>query len=126
MSTMVKTVDASAQQALAETITLTPSAIARVHVMLKERGAGIGLRLGVKKSGCSGYKYVLDFVDVALPNDHIFRFDGNCVVYVRGEDFTLLKGTRMDYVKRGLNAVFEYYNPNQESSCGCGESFSVK
>lgn len=122
---MIKTVDPSQLKKLAEGITLTPAAQARVQFLLKERGYGQGIRLGVKKSGCNGYKYVVAFVDEPLANDHQFPVNEALKVYVGEKDFTLLKGTRMDYVKRGLNSAFEYYNPNQQSSCGCGESFSV-
>lgn len=108
-----------------EAIILTPAAIARVQAEIKKRGEGIGLRLGAKKSGCSGYKYTLDYVETSDPDDKKFPIDENLAVYVAAEHFPLVKGTRIDYVQKGLNASFEYSNPNQKNTCGCGESFGI-
>lgn len=108
-----------------EGIILTPSAIARVQAVIKKRGAGIGIRLGAKKSGCSGYKYVLDYVEASNTDDHKFPIDETLAVYVDPESFKVIKGTRIDYVKRGLNEAFEFSNPRNKNTCGCGESFGV-
>ena len=105
-------------------ITLTEKAAQRVKAFLDNRGKGIGLRLGVKTSGCSGLAYVLEFVDEPDPNDQ--RFESNGVsVFVDPKSLVYLNGIELDYVKEGLNEGFKYNNPNVKESCGCGESFHV-
>lgn len=105
-------------------ITLTPTAATRVQKFLSSRGKGIGLRLGVKTSGCSGMAYTLEFVDEALPEDLIFDSNG-VKVLVDPTSLVYLDGTEVDYAKEGLNEGFKFSNPNAQASCGCGESFSV-
>ncbi|OOR98741.1 iron-sulfur cluster assembly protein IscA [Haemophilus paracuniculus] len=105
-------------------ITLTETAANRVKTFLDNRGKGIGLRLGVKTSGCSGLAYVLEFVDVLNEDDQVFEQHGVKVI-VDEKSLVYLAGTQLDYVKEGLNEGFKYSNPNVKNECGCGESFNV-
>ena len=89
-----------------------------------KRGKGIGIRLGVKTSGCSGMAYVLEYVDQLEEEDSVFEFDGVKVV-VDPKSLVYLDGTELDFVKEGLNEGFQFNNPNVASECGCGESFNV-
>jgi iron-sulfur cluster assembly protein len=105
-------------------VTLTEVAASRVQKFLASRGKGIGLRLGVKTSGCSGMAYALEFVDEAAPEDTIFESYG-VKVLVDPKSLVYLDGTELDYTKEGLNEGFKFNNPNIKAQCGCGESFSV-
>lgn len=105
-------------------ITLTDSAIERVRTFLTNRGKGIGLRLGVKTSGCSGLAYVLEFVDELNEDDQVFEQNGVKVI-VDSKSLVYLDGTELDFVKEGLNEGFKFANPNVKDQCGCGESFNV-
>ena len=105
-------------------ITLTEKAAQRVKAFLDNRGKGIGLRLGVKTSGCSGLAYVLEFVDVLNSEDQVFEQPGVNII-VDPKSLVYLNGIELDYVKEGLNEGFKYNNPNVKESCGCGESFHV-
>lgn len=106
-------------------VTLTPAAAERVKTMLAKRGKGIGMRLGVKKSGCAGYSYVVDFADEVGENDVVFESHGAKVIVDR-DALKFVDGMTLDYVKESLlNEGFEFHNPNIKDSCGCGESFSV-
>lgn len=105
-------------------ITLTETAANRVRTFLENRGKGIGLRLGVKTSGCSGLAYVLEFVDVLNEDDQVFEQHGVKVI-IDEKSLVYLAGTELDYVKEGLNEGFKYSNPNVKNECGCGESFNV-
>lgn len=105
-------------------ITLTESAVERVRDMVNKRGSGLGLRIGVTESGCSGYSYALDFAETAEDSDVVIEQDGINVV-IAGSNLSLLDGMELDYVAQGLNQSFKFTNPNVVSSCGCGESFSV-
>jgi iron-sulfur cluster assembly protein len=105
-------------------ITLTETAAERVRVFLANRGKGIGVRLGVKTSGCSGMAYVIEFVDELDENDEVFEDHGVKLVVDR-KSLVYLDGTEVDYGKEGLNEGFRFNNPNAKASCGCGESFSV-
>ncbi|MGB4498488.1 MAG: iron-sulfur cluster assembly accessory protein [Methylococcaceae bacterium] len=105
-------------------VTLTESAAQQIQRQLTKRGNGLGLRLAVKKSGCSGYAYVLDYVDTLAENDEVFeKFDVK--VIVKKEDLDVLNGIEIDYRRDGLNAAFKFNNPNVKGMCGCGESFAV-
>lgn len=105
-------------------ISVTENAAQQIQRQLTKRGSGLGLRLGVKKSGCSGYAYVLDYVDEVAANDQIFEnFDVKIIV--NHDDLSLLNGIEIDYKKEGLNAAFKFNNPNVKGMCGCGESFAV-
>jgi iron-sulfur cluster assembly protein len=105
-------------------ITLTDAAAQRVRTFLDNRGKGIGLRLGVKTTGCSGLAYVLEFVDELQEGDEVFSEHGVNVI-VDAKSLVYLDGTELDFVKKGLNEGFEFKNPNQKDECGCGESFTV-
>ncbi|WP_416234631.1 HesB/IscA family protein [Methylophaga sp. OBS4] len=105
-------------------ITLTESAINRVRDMMTKRESGIGLRIGVVKSGCSGYSYALDYADELAANDVVIEQDDVKVV-IDEEALPILDGMELDFVKEGLNQSFKFRNPNVVSECGCGESFSV-
>ncbi|PHM46246.1 iron-sulfur cluster assembly protein IscA [Xenorhabdus mauleonii] len=105
-------------------ISLTESAAQRILTFLDNRGKGIGLRLGVRTSGCSGMAYVLEFVDAVNEEDQVFE-DKGVKVIVDGKSILYLDGTELDFVKEGLNEGFKFNNPNVSSECGCGESFNV-
>ncbi|EGA68232.1 HesB family protein [Vibrio sinaloensis DSM 21326] len=105
-------------------ITMTETAASRVRTFLENRGKGIGLRLGVKTTGCSGMAYVLEFVDELNEEDSVFEHAGVKVI-IDQKSLVYLDGTELDYVKEGLNEGFEFNNPNAKSECGCGESFNV-
>jgi len=105
-------------------ISLTESAADRVKTFLTNRGKGLGLRLGVKTTGCSGLAYVLEFVDELQEGDEVFE-DKDVKVIVDAKSLVYLDGTQLDFVKNGLNEGFEFRNPNQKDECGCGESFTV-
>ncbi len=105
-------------------ITLTESAAVRVRAFMDSRGKGIGLRLGVRTTGCSGMAYVLEFVDDLGEDDQVFEDQGVKVI-VDPKSLVYLDGTQLDYVKQGLNEGFEFNNPNVKGECGCGESFNV-
>jgi iron-sulfur cluster assembly protein len=105
-------------------ISLTESAASRVRNYLEARGGGIGLRLGVTKTGCSGYSYVINYAEGITDDDVIFEDKGVKVV-VDAEALPLIDGTEVDFVKSGLNEAFSFRNPNVTGECGCGESFNV-
>lgn len=105
-------------------VTLTEVAARHVQDYLARRGQGIGIRLAVKTTGCSGLSYVFEPVDTADPDDLVFDTRG-IKVYVDPKSLVYVDGTEMDYVKQGLNQGFECRNPNARSECGCGESFTV-
>lgn len=105
-------------------ISLTENAAARVRSFLAERGRGVGLRIGVKRTGCSGYAYVLDYADSIASDDVVFDQEGVKVV-VDPKSLGLIDGTEVDFVKEGLNEAFKFRNPNVKGECGCGESFNV-
>ena len=105
-------------------LSLTPAAADRVRTFLGRRGHGLGLRVGVKKTGCSGFAYVVNYADEIGSNDLVFEDQGVKVVVDR-DSFELIKGTQIDFVKEGLNEAFRFRNPNVKGECGCGESFTV-
>lgn len=105
-------------------IELTQNAADRVRKQLEQRGRGLGLRLGVKKTGCSGYAYTIDFADEVTDADAVFEDQGVSVV-VRREHLDLMDGTEVDYVREGLNEAFRFKNPKVAGTCGCGESFTI-
>lgn len=105
-------------------INLTPAAARRIQSQLQSRGRGIGLRLGVKKSGCSGYAYLLDYADHVGVDDAVFESAGAKVV-VAHKDLSMLEGVTVDFQRDGLNESFRFENPNVTAQCGCGESFAV-
>ncbi len=105
-------------------ISLTESAAHRVRTFLAARGSGIGLRLGVRKTGCSGFAYVVNYAEAQQPGDTVFE-DRGVRVFVDSASLDLVDGTIVDFVKEGLNEAFRFRNPNVKGECGCGESFSV-
>jgi iron-sulfur cluster assembly protein len=105
-------------------ISLTPAAAERVKNFLASRGKGLGLRLGVRKTGCSGFAYVINYADDSQAQDHVFE-DRGVKVFVDPDSLPLIDGTTVDFVKQGLNEAFRFHNPNIKGECGCGESFSV-
>ena len=105
-------------------ISLTESAADRVKTFLSARGHGVGLKLGVRKTGCSGFAYVINYAEEAPPGDVTFE-DRGVKVFVDPASLAVLDGTTVDFVKQGLNEAFRFRNPNVKGECGCGESFSV-
>ena len=105
-------------------VSLTPAAARHVEKSLAKRGSGIGLRLAVKTSGCSGFAYALEFVDTLNPDDQCFETQGTKLI-VDAKSLAMLDGTELDFVREGLNEGFKFNNPNAKNSCGCGESFAV-
>ena len=108
-----------------DAITATPAAIAYIQSQIASKGSGLGIRLSVKKAGCSGYKYVIDLVVTPDPEDKVFPLNDELAIYVDPVSYQKVRGTNIDYVQEGLNKVFKYRNPNEQGSCGCGESFTV-
>ena len=105
-------------------ITLTAAAAERVSSFLANRGKGLGVRLGVKTSGCSGMAYVIEFVDDTNEDDTIFE-DHGVKVIIDKKSLIYLDGTELDFGKEGLNEGFKFNNPNAKNECGCGESFTI-
>ena len=105
-------------------VTLTPAAVERVRQYLAETPGGIGLRFGVRKSGCSGWAYVVDIATAAQDGDAVFEQDG-VAVRVDAQSLAQVEGTEIDFVKTGLNQQFVFRNPRMAAECGCGESFTT-
>ncbi len=105
-------------------VSLSESAARHVANFISKRGKGVGIRLGVTTSGCSGMAYKLEFVDATEPEDLIFESHGVKVV-IDPKSLAYLEGTELDFVKEGLNEGFKFNNPNVKDQCGCGESFNV-
>ena len=105
-------------------VTLTEAAARHVTRYLAKRGKGVGVRLGVKTTGCSGLAYKLEYVDEFAPEDLIFE-DHGVKVLIDPKSLSYLDGTELDFVREGLNEGFKFNNPNAHGTCGCGESFSV-
>jgi iron-sulfur cluster assembly protein len=105
-------------------ISLTTAAADRVRTFLIRRGHGIGLRLSVKKTGCSGFAYVVNYADDVGGNDLVFEDQGVKIIVDR-DSLGFLEGTQVDFVRQGLNEAFRFRNPNVKGECGCGESFTV-
>jgi iron-sulfur cluster assembly protein len=105
-------------------IKISEAAAQRAQSFLVNRGSGLGLRLGVKTTGCSGLAYVLEFVDELNTDDTVFE-DKGVKIIIDGKSLVYLDGTELDFAKDGLNEGFEFRNPNANGECGCGESFNV-
>ena len=105
-------------------ITMTDNAADRVRTFLEKRGNGIGLRLGIKKTGCSGFSYVVNYADAIGADDVVFDVDDVKVIVDR-QSLGIIDGTEIDYVREGLNEAFKFRNPQSTGECGCGESFSI-
>jgi len=106
------------------TVSLTQSAADRIRSFLESRGRGVGLRLGVKKTGCSGFAYVVNYADEVGAADVVFE-DRGVRVIVDADSLRYVDGTEIDFVRQGLNEAFKFRNPNVRGECGCGESFNV-
>ena len=106
-------------------VTLTENAAKQIRKQLAKRGKGLALRIGLKKVGCSGFAYTFDYADEILAGDQMFEsYNASVVVYASSRPF--LDGSRVDFVREGLNDSFKFENPNVDNTCGCGESFSLK
>lgn len=105
-------------------ISLTKQAAEKVKLSLQRRGKGLGIKVGVKTTGCSGLAYVLEYVDKIYEGDDIFT-SNDVHIYVDKKSMVYLTGLEMDWVRQGLNEGFEFRNPNEKNKCGCGESFNV-
>ncbi len=105
-------------------VTLTENAARHVSNYIAKRGRGMGLRLGVKTTGCSGLAYKIEFADTVNPEDQQFESHG-IKVLVDPKSLAYLEGTELDYTREGLNEGFKFTNPNEKDRCGCGESFHV-
>ena len=105
-------------------ISLTEPAAERVRDYLEARGSGVGLRIGVQKTGCNGFAYVVNYADDVNEDDRVFE-DRGVTVVVDQESLKLIDGTEVDFIKEGLNEAFRFRNPNIAGECGCGESFNV-
>lgn len=105
-------------------ISITDQAAKKIQQVINKRGKGLGIRLGVKTTGCSGLAYVLEYVDTPQPGDQCIECKG-CQLFVDPKSCVYLQGMVIDYVRNGLNEGFEFNNPNERDRCGCGESFRV-
>lgn len=105
-------------------ISLTRKAVSKIQQQLDRRSKGLGIRIGVKTTGCSGLAYVLEYVDVEMPGDTAIEQEG-FFVYVDPKALAYVQGMTVDYVRNGLNEGFDFKNPNERDRCGCGESFRV-
>jgi iron-sulfur cluster assembly protein len=105
-------------------ITMTEAAAERVKSFMEKRGGGVGLRLGVKTTGCSGMAYVMEYADTIEDDDVVFD-DQGVKILVNPKSLVYLDGTELDYAREGLNEGFQFKNPNVKDECGCGESFNV-
>ncbi len=105
-------------------IHLSERAAKRIRGQLARRGRGIGLRLGIREAGCSGYAYVVDYADAVGPDDVVFE-DRGVKIVVHRDHVAFLDGLQVDYRQEGLNAAFQFHNPKARATCGCGESFAV-
>jgi iron-sulfur cluster assembly protein len=106
-------------------ITLTENAAKQIQKQLLKRGKGIALRVGIKKSGCSGFAYTFDYADEISASDQLFE-SINAKVVVDINNLPFLDGSQIDFVQEGLNSAFKFNNPNVDNSCGCGTSYSFK
>jgi iron-sulfur cluster assembly protein len=105
-------------------ISLSEAAAARIRSYMAQQSAASAMRLGVKKTGCSGFAYVVELTSRVDESDHVFDTDGIRIV-IDNKSLPFLDGTRIDFTRQGLNEMFEYDNPNVKSLCGCGESFGI-
>ena len=105
-------------------ISVTEKAADHIKFQLQQRGKGIGIRLGVKTTGCSGLAYVIEFADNENDDDNVFE-DKGIKLIINPKSYVYLKGTQVDFAKEGINEGFKFINPNVKDTCGCGESFNV-
>lgn len=105
-------------------LSVTPKAAVQIRKAIDKRGGGVGLRVAVKTSGCSGYAYALEFADEVTADDLAFDSEG-VQILVDAKSLPMINGTQLDWVREGLNEGFKFNNPNASATCGCGESFAV-
>lgn len=105
-------------------LTLTPAAAKHIHALVEKQPDLLGVRLGIKQTGCAGFGYVLDTVSEPAADDLLFEYDG-ARLYVPLQAMPFIDGTEVDYVREGLNQIFKFNNPKAQHECGCGESFGV-
>lgn len=105
-------------------VTMTPDAVRHVRKQLEKKPEALGIRLAIKKSGCSGFKYETHWVEQADAEDEIYSVEG-VDIYVKREHLPFVNGTEIDFITQGVNSMFEFRNPNATAECGCGESFTV-
>jgi iron-sulfur cluster assembly protein len=105
-------------------VSVTPKAAAQIRKAIAKRGGGVGLRVAIKTSGCSGYAYALEFADALCEEDLRFESEG-VQLLVDAKSLPMIAGTQLDWVREGLNEGFKFNNPNASATCGCGESFAV-
>ena len=105
-------------------VTFTDRAAEHIRAFLDKRGKGVGLRLAVRTTGCSGLAYVLEFADEVAANDEVFE-DNDVTVVIDKKSLVYLNGTELDFTREGLNEGFKFNNPNVKDECGCGESFTI-
>jgi iron-sulfur cluster assembly protein len=105
-------------------LNFSDSALNHFKDMLDSRGKGVGIKIGIKEAGCSGYEYTFDFVDDVLDDYQSFEKE-SCTIFVDAKNLEFLKGSLVDYVDEGLNKGIKFVNPNAKAVCGCGESFTV-
>lgn len=106
-------------------ITITDTAAERVTNFLKERGSGLGIRINIRTTGCSGYAYQLEYADTIVDGDMVFDSKG-VKVLIDHKALAMMDGTDIDYQREGLNSGFVFSNPYEDATCGCGESFTLK
>jgi iron-sulfur cluster assembly protein len=106
-------------------VSLTDNAAKQIQSQLAKRGSGVGLRVGIKKVGCSGFAYTFDYADEVRAGDLVSERNGAKLI-VDGESAAFLAGAKLDFVRDGLKQTFKFDNPNVDATCGCGESFSLK
>ena len=107
-------------------ITITEQAYKQIQKLLAKRGKGVGIRLGVKTTGCSGLAYTIEYVDEYTAEPGVTNYaQPDFAVLVDAKSLVYIEGTQIDYVRNGLNEGFEFRNPNERDRCGCGESFRV-
>jgi iron-sulfur cluster assembly protein len=107
-------------------ISVSDSALNFMRQQIKKKGKGLGVHFGIKKSGCSGYTYVLNVIEDLQSFPYQFKIAEDFTLVVDEKSWFFVRGTKIDYVFQGLNGVLKYNNPNEKSACGCGESFSVE
>lgn len=107
-------------------VTVSAAALAHIENQIAKRGGGIGMRLSLTKTGCSGLSYVVDIIDAKNADDIVFPINDTLSVFIPHKDLPHLQGTEIDFTKQGLNQQFIYHNPNAKADCGCGSSFSVE
>lgn len=108
-----------------ETLSVTPSAVSHIQKMLVRRGKGIGMRLAVKETGCSGKSYQMTLIDETQSEDHVYPIGENIVLCVDPKSYIYIVGTTVDFIRKRFEGKFVFHNPNEKASCGCGESFHV-